>query len=87
FKNLALKKPAKGSSVYLANFSTANKAVDGNRAAVYLEGSCFHSKTGPPNWMAVDLLDVFTVYYVLLVNRADCCGEQYFYFHKQTFIE
>ncbi|ESN96951.1 hypothetical protein HELRODRAFT_178752 [Helobdella robusta] len=74
--NLAIKRTTFSSSVYQNPLSPTNHAVDGNRGGVLLTDGCFHSDLLPPNWMAVDLLDVYAVYYVMLVSRADCCGER-----------
>ncbi|ESO13077.1 hypothetical protein HELRODRAFT_159677 [Helobdella robusta] len=43
-------------------------AVDGIRSSVYSPDGRFFCEGGPPNWIVVQLADVFSIYYILLVN-------------------
>ncbi|ESO13087.1 hypothetical protein HELRODRAFT_159691 [Helobdella robusta] len=75
--NLALRKPTFSSSTLINHPSHDSKrAVDGFRSGSLFTAGCFHSAKGPPNWLAVDLLAVYSVYYVMLLNRADCCAQR-----------
>ena len=74
--NLALNKPTNQSST---NHSYASSyAVDGlfNTNALSAPYCAVTSDpAGGPNWWMVDLQQVITIGYVVLTNRADCCGK------------
>ncbi|ESN95792.1 hypothetical protein HELRODRAFT_178975 [Helobdella robusta] len=79
--NLAIRKPTSASSLNPpAAIFNSSYAVDGDRSALININNCFHTILQPPNWLAVDLLDVFSVRYVMLVNRGDCCGKRLSYY-------
>ena len=70
--NIALGKPATQSSTYMW-YSTpliANLAVDG-----YVDTICTNTDDGPggPNWLMVDLGQIYSIGYVVLTNRVECC--------------
>ena len=69
--NLALGKPAGQSSDYWNSPATwgAQFAVDGN---IQLFSNTY-DKPGGPNWLMVDLGQVYSIGYVVVVNRVDCC--------------
>ena len=77
--NLAMGKPATQSSTYGNDLKwAANRVVDGNPNPDGLFGySCSATNDGPggPNWLMVDLGSVYTIGYVVVTNRGDCCGE------------
>lgn len=57
----------------------AGRAIDGNDAARYNQGSCTHSRYGSNNWWSVQLPGflfaevTYPVTGVTIVNRDDCC--------------
>ena len=68
--NLAYRRPAYHSSS-IAPYATADKAVDGNADPNYYHGHCLHtndSTPGSPNWLVVDLQDLYYVKFVVLTN-------------------
>ena len=70
--NIALGKPASQSSTYMW-YSTplnANLAVDG-----YVNTLCTNTNDGPggPNWLMVDLGQIYSIGYVVLTNRLGDC--------------
>ncbi|ESO00535.1 hypothetical protein HELRODRAFT_175493 [Helobdella robusta] len=73
--NSALQKPTYSSPLYLPGPTFSNYSVDGIRSGFFPSVGCFHSAQSPPSWLAVDLLETFVVYYVMLVNR-DAVGER-----------
>uniref|UniRef100_A0A667WKP7 F5/8 type C domain-containing protein n=1 Tax=Myripristis murdjan TaxID=586833 RepID=A0A667WKP7_9TELE len=48
------------------------KAIDGNRANKWKQGSCTHTKEDFKPWWRLDLLKTYKVSYVTVTNRADC---------------
>lgn len=77
--NIALGKPAIGSSVYELkepDFLAASKATDGIKHQDTWFGSTFHSKKDYQPWWMVDLQGVYSIDHVVVINRMDCCGEQ-----------
>ena len=75
--NLALLKPATQSSTWSG--WGADRAVDGNYNTNGYAGSCTNTNDAPggPNWLMVDLQRVYTVGYVVVVNRADGGNGEY----------
>jgi len=71
--NLALRMPTNQSST--SSFQNSSLAVDGlfNTRAPYC--AVTNDSAGGPNWWMVDLQQLITIGYVVLTNRADCCGE------------
>ena len=68
--NLAYGRPAYQSSTNQP-FTTADKAVDGNADPNVYHGHCSHtddSTPGSPNWLVVDLQDLYYVKFVVLTN-------------------
>ena len=55
----------------------ANRVVDGNYNTNGYAGSCSATNDNPggPNWLMVDLGNVYTIEYVVATNRGDCCSE------------
>ncbi|XP_070538275.1 uncharacterized protein [Ptychodera flava] len=73
--NVAYGKPAEQSSTYYRNI--ASRAVDGNENSHLMTGhSCIHSANEAGAWWRVDLLKVYSVYKVVIINRNDCCASQ-----------
>ncbi|XP_074518465.1 uncharacterized protein LOC141784525 [Halichoeres trimaculatus] len=66
-QNVALHQSAVQSS--LAYNGTADKAVDGNRNPIFLNGSCSHTMNESNPWWRVELQRVFKVTAVLITNR------------------
>jgi len=77
--NVALGKETFQSSSW--DYGHPKHAVDGNRDATYYHVSCSHTDTGTliqqvPAWWAVDLVNQYRVYRVIITNRGDCCPER-----------
>ncbi|XP_070537630.1 uncharacterized protein [Ptychodera flava] len=70
--NVALGKPAEQSSTYYSN--VASRAVDGNEDPLLRRGSCMHSGRQAGAWWRVDLLNIYSVYKVVMINRECCPG-------------
>uniref|UniRef100_A0A3P8NB52 Fucolectin tachylectin-4 pentraxin-1 domain-containing protein n=1 Tax=Astatotilapia calliptera TaxID=8154 RepID=A0A3P8NB52_ASTCA len=66
--NLALKKTAVQSSTN-GTVGTAGRAVDGNRDASYQRGSCTLTSEQSDPWWRVDLVNVYTIGAVMIINR------------------
>uniref|UniRef100_UPI0037E84108 uncharacterized protein n=2 Tax=Semicossyphus pulcher TaxID=241346 RepID=UPI0037E84108 len=52
------------------------RAIDGNRASNWGQGSCTHTKKDMSPWWRLDLLKQYKVYTVTITNRRDCCHER-----------
>ena len=75
-ENLALKKPTTQSTT--SDFYYSSYAVDGLFNTNALSGpycAVTSDPAGGPNWWMVDLQQIITIGYVVLTNRADCCGK------------
>ncbi|XP_017316998.1 fucolectin-like [Ictalurus punctatus] len=68
--NVALGGIATQSSVYLNSFP-ASFAIDGNRASILNSYSCTHTNCDYNPWWRVDLLAVYDIKYVIVMNRGD----------------
>uniref|UniRef100_UPI003AAD69BF uncharacterized protein n=1 Tax=Centroberyx gerrardi TaxID=166262 RepID=UPI003AAD69BF len=62
------------SSVY--DTAVAERAIDGNRASHWAQGSCAHTQADFKPWWRLDLLKSYKVSYVTITNREDCCPER-----------
>jgi len=54
----------------------ASRAVDGNTAQSYGDGSCTHTKKSDDPWWGVELKEVNKINTVKVYNRVDCCGSR-----------
>ncbi|KAK2844312.1 hypothetical protein Q5P01_010971 [Channa striata] len=54
------------------------KAIDGNRASKWVEGSCTHTQHDQNPWWRLDLLKTYQIKTVTITNRQDCCPERLF---------
>ncbi|XP_070538276.1 uncharacterized protein [Ptychodera flava] len=73
--NVALHKPAEQSSTYYTH--VAGRAVDGDENPALESGlSCIHSANEKGAWWFVDLLQIYAVYEVVIINRYDCCSSR-----------
>uniref|UniRef100_UPI003AAE021F fucolectin-like n=1 Tax=Centroberyx gerrardi TaxID=166262 RepID=UPI003AAE021F len=52
------------------------RAIDGNRASQWQQGSCTHTQGDLKPWWRLDLLNSYKVNYVTITNRKDCCHER-----------
>ncbi|XP_064196414.1 fucolectin-4-like [Anguilla rostrata] len=79
-ENVALSGRATQSDVYNSQnevgYSHASNAIDGNKDSHFLHGSCTITTGGANPWWRVDLLQVYTITSVTIINRGDCCGER-----------
>ncbi|XP_040900521.1 uncharacterized protein LOC121186009 isoform X3 [Toxotes jaculatrix] len=49
------------------------RAIDGNRASNWAQGSCTHTKNDQNPWWRLDLLKTYKINTVTITNRRDCC--------------
>uniref|UniRef100_A0A8C9ZKR4 F5/8 type C domain-containing protein n=1 Tax=Sander lucioperca TaxID=283035 RepID=A0A8C9ZKR4_SANLU len=52
------------------------RAIDGNRASDWAEGSCTHTNNDLKPWWRLDLLKTYQINTVTITNRGDCCPER-----------
>ncbi|XP_068994737.1 uncharacterized protein [Embiotoca jacksoni] len=52
------------------------RAVDGNRASNFEQGSCTHTNNDQNPWWRLDLLKTYTINNVTITNRQDCCHQR-----------
>ncbi|XP_039681168.1 uncharacterized protein LOC120574786 isoform X1 [Perca fluviatilis] len=72
--NIALTGNVIQSSLY-AN-GVPERAIDGNRASNWAQGSCTHTNNDLKPWWRLDLLKTFQINTVTITNRGDCCPER-----------
>uniref|UniRef100_A0A669F4W5 C-type lectin domain-containing protein n=1 Tax=Oreochromis niloticus TaxID=8128 RepID=A0A669F4W5_ORENI len=72
--NVALKKPTVQSSTSSPHFSS--KAVDGYKNGSFYGAGFSHTLEETNPWWRVDLLAVYKVNAVTIINRQDCCSER-----------
>jgi hypothetical protein len=75
YYRLSDKKVANQSSVFTDRASGANLtgdlAIDG-----VLNGRCFRTEVERNPWWSVNLLGIYRIYSLSIMNRQDCCGDQ-----------
>ncbi|GLC46406.1 hypothetical protein PLESTB_001522100 [Pleodorina starrii] len=69
-RNVALARPTYASS----NAEVSYLAVDGDKSASGIFGTSNWDKS--EHWLSVDLGASYTIYFIVLFARKDCCGEQ-----------
>ncbi|XP_049897828.1 fucolectin-like [Epinephelus moara] len=52
------------------------KAIDGDRASIWNEGSCTHTNRESRPWWRLDLLRTYKINTVTITNRGDCCHDR-----------
>ncbi|KAM8869553.1 fucolectin-like isoform 2-T2 [Spinachia spinachia] len=52
------------------------RAIDGNRASIYRQRSCTHTKGQKKPWWRLDLLKTYNIDTVTITNRKDCCHKR-----------
>ncbi|XP_039662591.1 uncharacterized protein LOC120562764 isoform X2 [Perca fluviatilis] len=52
------------------------RAIDGNRASDWAQGSCTHTNNDLKPWWRLDLLKTYQINTVTITNRGDCCHER-----------
>ncbi|XP_078146676.1 fucolectin-like [Centroberyx gerrardi] len=62
------------SSVY--DTAVPEKAIDGNHASNWFQGSCATTKADFKPWWRLDLLKSYKISNVTITNREDCCPER-----------
>ncbi|XP_063756498.1 uncharacterized protein LOC134875783 [Eleginops maclovinus] len=70
---------AKGGRVSQSSLAVGGvpqRAVDGNRASIWGQNSCTHTKTETQPWWRLDLLKTYRINTVTITNRRDCCHER-----------
>ncbi|XP_038552470.1 uncharacterized protein LOC119886057 isoform X3 [Micropterus salmoides] len=72
--NIAKGGKATQSSLY--ENAVPERAVDGNRASNWPEGSCTHTQKDQNPWWSLDLLKTYKINTVTITNRKDCCPER-----------
>ncbi|XP_040899833.1 uncharacterized protein si:ch211-215k15.4 [Toxotes jaculatrix] len=75
YQNVALRGKATQSYRY-GGLGDAYNAIDGNREATFLAGSCTHTMEQTNPWWRVDLLESYIVTSITITNRGDCCPER-----------
>ena len=55
-----------------------NRAVDGRKETNYKYETCTHTKDSHSPWLVIDLQGNYSVTYVKILNREDCCGKYIF---------
>ncbi|XP_059194950.1 fucolectin-like [Centropristis striata] len=76
YENVALRGKATQSIRYKDAFSSASNAIDGNLDSTHHHGSCSSSALQTNPWWRLDLLELYTISYVTITNRGDCCPER-----------
>jgi len=74
-ENVALRKPARQSSTPSLE-AHAGLAVDGNLDGDYHAGSVTHTYKQRNPWWEVDLKKLYTIEYIHVYNREDCCKDR-----------
>ncbi|XP_071945662.1 uncharacterized protein [Antedon mediterranea] len=54
----------------------ASRAVDASHSGNYNHNTCTHTQRQPQNWWKLDLGNSYTVRFVRIYNRHDCCRER-----------
>ncbi|KAM9837046.1 uncharacterized protein ACBR49_019431 isoform 2-T2 [Aulostomus maculatus] len=52
------------------------RAIDGNNASSWVQGSCSHTNNDLKPWWRLDLLKRYKITSVTITNRGDCCHER-----------
>nr|XP_046256753.1 fucolectin-like isoform X2 [Scatophagus argus]XP_046256754.1 fucolectin-like isoform X2 [Scatophagus argus] len=52
------------------------RAIDGNRASNWQQGSCTHTQEDENPWWRLDLLKTYKINTVTITNRNDCCHDR-----------
>ena len=86
--NISLNKECQQSSTFLNSVSEfgSQLAVDGDTHMNYIEGAkCTHTvKNQPSYWWTVNLGSSYTIDYITIYNREDCCSEYIFIYIQRT---
>ncbi|XP_062278424.1 uncharacterized protein LOC133983374 [Scomber scombrus] len=72
--NIARRGRATQSSIF--EIAVAGRAIDGNGASNWRQGSCTHTRKDFNPWWRLDLLKSYKVSTVTITNRQDCCPER-----------
>ena len=75
-QNIAKGKPTKQSGDFSSAFGLSKNAVDGNTDGNWDGRSVTHTRYGKYPWWEVDLQDDFSIHFVKVYNRKDCCGDR-----------
>ncbi|CAI9620751.1 unnamed protein product, partial [Staurois parvus] len=79
-ENVALGGRATQSSIYRnlgeGYLTAAINAIDGNQNSAFSYGSCSCTHNDLSPWWRVDLLKPYSIAYITITNRGDCCGER-----------
>ncbi|XP_045900565.1 uncharacterized protein LOC123968112 [Micropterus dolomieu] len=70
---------AKGGKVTQSSLyenAVPERAIDGNHASSWPEGSCAHTRRDQNPWWSLDLLKTYAISTVTVTNRRDCCPER-----------
>ncbi|XP_047454989.1 uncharacterized protein LOC125016511 [Mugil cephalus] len=76
---LSAKNIARGGQVaQSSNYDSAwaQRAIDGNRASIWGQGSCTHTLKDVNPWWRLDLLKTYKINMVMITNRRDCCHQR-----------
>ncbi|XP_067456300.1 uncharacterized protein [Thunnus thynnus] len=72
--NIARRGQVTQSSLY--GNAVPKRAIDGNRASNWGQGSCTHTQNDRNPWWRLDLLKSYKIYTVTITNRRDCCHQR-----------
>ncbi|KAI4796103.1 hypothetical protein KUCAC02_029452, partial [Chaenocephalus aceratus] len=70
---------AKGGKVTQSSIASRGypaRAIDGNRASVYNQGSCTQTRIQRNPWWRLDLQKTYRINTVTITNRKDCCSDR-----------
>ncbi|KAI4800553.1 hypothetical protein KUCAC02_009618 [Chaenocephalus aceratus] len=70
---------AKGGKVTQSSIASRGypaRAIDGNRASVYNQGSCTQTRKQRNPWWRLDLQKTYRINTVTITNRKDCCSDR-----------
>ncbi|KAM6995398.1 uncharacterized protein LKV04_007615 [Tautogolabrus adspersus] len=57
-------------------YAVPERAIDGNRASNWGQGSCTHTHNDTTSWWRLDLQKRFKITSVTITNRRDCCHDR-----------
>ena len=72
--NIARRGQVSQSSLY--GKAVPQRAIDGNRASNWGQGSCTHTRNDRNPWWRLDLLKSYKINTVTITNRRDCCHKR-----------
>ncbi|XP_028281488.1 uncharacterized protein LOC114448621 isoform X2 [Parambassis ranga] len=59
-----------------SQFGDPKLAIDGNQGSIWGDGICTHTGYDQNPWWRLDLMDVYKINTITIINRRDCCHER-----------